>query len=43
VIKGKVTNITERKATIEAELYAGGKLCVTGEIIAVLVPDNFGE
>jgi len=42
-IRGKIASINEKKATVTSELYAGGQLCVTGEVIAVIVPDNFGE
>jgi acyl-CoA thioesterase FadM len=42
-IRGKIEKINERRATIVSELFAGGKLCVRGEVEAVLVPDDFGK
>ncbi|PKQ62918.1 PaaI family thioesterase [Labilibaculum manganireducens] len=42
VIKGKIKEVGARKVIVEAELFANGVLCVVGEVISVLVPDNFG-
>lgn len=41
-IRGKIRQVTNRKVMVDCELFANGELCVTGEVIAVLVPDNFG-
>jgi acyl-coenzyme A thioesterase PaaI-like protein len=42
-IRGKIKEITEKKVIVEAVLSAKGEICVSGEIISVLVPENFGE
>jgi acyl-coenzyme A thioesterase PaaI-like protein len=42
VIKGKIKEVGARKVIVEAELFANGVLCVVGEVVSVLVPDNFG-
>lgn len=42
-IRGKIKEITEKKVIIEATLSAEGDVCATGEIVSVLVPENFGE
>ena len=42
-IRGKIKEVSQRKAIVETELYANGILCVFGEVISVLVPDDFGK
>ncbi|MGC8864881.1 MAG: PaaI family thioesterase [Bacteroidales bacterium] len=42
-ILGKIVEVKGRKVIIDAELYAGDCLCVTGQIVAVEVPENFGQ
>ena len=42
-IRGKIKEVSQRKAIIEAELYSNGILCVLGEVVSVLVPDDFGK
>lgn len=42
-IRGKIKEVSQRKAIIKTELYANGVLCVVGEVVSVLVPDNFGR
>lgn len=42
-IRGVIREIKGRKVIVEARLTAGGEICVTGEIIAVQVSDNFGK
>jgi acyl-coenzyme A thioesterase PaaI-like protein len=42
-IRGKIKEITEKKVIVEATLSAEGDVCATGEIVSVLVPENFGE
>ncbi len=42
-IRGKIKEIGKRKVIVEAELFANGVLCVVGEVISVLVPDDFGK
>jgi len=41
-IRGIIKELKGKKVVVEAKLYANGELCVTGEIIAIQVPDNFG-
>lgn len=43
VVKGVIRTIGERKVTVESSLYADGILTVKGEVVAVLMPENFGE
>lgn len=43
VIRGKISEISERKAIVSSEVYANDVLCAIGEVISVLVPDNFGS
>ena len=38
-VRARAREIKERKVIVEARLIAGGKVCATGEVIAVLVPD----
>lgn len=42
-IRGKVKEIKGRKVVIEAILTADGDICATGEIISLLVPEDFGQ
>ncbi len=42
-IRGKIKEIKGRKVVVEARLIAEGKVCVTGEITSILVPENFGQ
>lgn len=39
-IRAKVTQITEKKVTLDAQLKAGEKVCATGRVVAVRIPDN---
>jgi acyl-coenzyme A thioesterase PaaI-like protein len=41
-IRGTIKEVKGRKVVIEAEVIANGEVCVTGEVIAVEVPENFG-
>jgi acyl-coenzyme A thioesterase PaaI-like protein len=41
-IRGIIREVKGRKVVVEARLLSGGIECVTGEIIAVRVPDDFG-
>lgn len=43
VVRGTVQLLSERKARVLSELYAGDELTVKGEVVAVLMPENFGE
>jgi len=43
VVRGKIREIKGRKVVIDAELTADGEVCATGEVISLLVPENFGE
>lgn len=42
-IVGRIKEIKGRKVVVEASLYSGDIECVSGEVIAIQVPDNFGE
>jgi acyl-CoA thioesterase FadM len=42
-IRGIIKEVTGRKVVVEARLIAEGVICVTGEIIAVQVSDDFGK
>ncbi len=42
-IRGKILELKGRKVIVEAQLTANGEVCVSGEIIAVRVPDDFGK
>lgn len=42
-IRGIIREVKGRKVVVEARLIAGGEICVTGEIIAVQVSDDFGK
>ena len=41
-IRGIIKELKGKKVVVEAKLFANGELCVTGEIVAIQVPDNFG-
>ena len=41
-IRGIIKELKGKKVGVEAKLFANGELCVTGEIVAIQVPDNFG-
>ncbi len=42
-VRGKIREIKGRKVVIDAELTADGDICATGEIISLLVPEDFGQ
>jgi acyl-coenzyme A thioesterase PaaI-like protein len=42
-IRGVIKEVKGRKVIVEARLIANGEICVTGEIIAVQVFDDFGK
>jgi len=42
-IRGIIREIKGKKVIVEAKLIANGEVCVTGEIIAIQVPDDFGK
>ena len=42
-IRGIIKEVKGKKVIIEARLIAEGEICVTGEIVAVQVPDDFGQ
>ena len=42
-IRGIIKEVKGKKVIIEAQLLAGGVVCVTGEIIAIQVNDDFGK
>ena len=39
-LRGKTTEIKERKIIVDVEVYANEQLCVTGTVIAVKIPDT---
>jgi acyl-CoA thioesterase FadM len=39
-IRAKAREIKGRKVIVEARLIAGGKVCATGEVVAVQVPEH---
>jgi Predicted thioesterase len=39
-IRSKVKEIKGRKVIVESRLIVGGKVCATGEVVAVQVPDH---
>lgn len=43
VIRCRVAELKGRKVVLSAELSAEGVVCVTGEVVAVQIPDNFGS
>ncbi len=42
-IRGIIKEVKGRKVIVEAQLLADGDICVTGEIIAIQVNDDFGK
>ncbi len=42
-IRGIIREVKGRKVIVEARLMANGVECVTGEVVAVRVPDDFGR
>lgn len=42
-IRGTIKEVKGRKIITEVRLLANGEVCVTGEVLAVLIPDNFGK
>jgi len=42
-IRGIIKEVKGKKVVVEARLISKGEICVTGEIIAIRVPDNFGN
>ena len=39
-LRAQVKEIKGRKITVSVQLYAGGQLCVRGEVVAVQMPDG---
>lgn len=42
-LRGKVLEVTGKKAVIEARVLAGDKVCATGLVIAVKMPETMGR
>lgn len=42
-IRGTIKEVKGRKVITTIELLAKGEVCVTGEVLAVLIPDKFGK
>ena len=40
-VRGKIKEIKGRKVIVTETLSAGEKICATGEVIAVLIPENY--
>jgi len=43
IIKGNLKEITHKKVIISIEIFVDDLVCVTGEVTAILLPDNFGK
>ncbi|MDE2119697.1 MAG: PaaI family thioesterase [Betaproteobacteria bacterium] len=43
VVRGKAREIKGRKVIVDSTVYAGGVATARGEVVAVLMPDNFGQ
>ncbi|MCK5220389.1 MAG: PaaI family thioesterase [Candidatus Aminicenantes bacterium] len=43
VVKGKIKEVKGRKVVIDATLIVEGEICATGEVISLLVPEDFGQ
>jgi len=41
--RGIIKEVKERKVIVETTLTVNGEICATGEIISLLVPENFGQ
>lgn len=41
-LRSRVKDIKEKKTVVATELYAGGQLCVRGEVVAVKIPASMG-
>jgi acyl-coenzyme A thioesterase PaaI-like protein len=39
-IRAKVSQITPKKVVVDTQVFADGKCCVTGQVIAVKMPDT---
>lgn len=42
-LRGRVKEIKARKVVVAVSLFAHGQECARGEVIAVLIPENFGQ
>ena len=42
-IRGTIKEIKGRKVIVDIRLISKGEVCVTGEVIAIQVPDDFGK
>jgi acyl-CoA thioesterase FadM len=43
VIRGRVKEIKGRKVIVETTVYAAGVATARGEVVAVQMPDSFGQ
>lgn len=43
VIRGRVEEMTERKVVVSETLSARGEVCARGRVVAVRMPESFGE
>lgn len=42
-IRGRIKEIKGRKVVVAIRLLSKGEICVTGEVVAIQVPDDFGK
>lgn len=42
-IRGRAIEVGERKVVVEATVYANGQATVKGEVVAVRMPESFGQ
>jgi len=42
-IRGTIKEIKGRKVVVDIRLLSKGEVCVTGEVVAIQVPDDFGK
>ncbi len=42
-IRSKVKELKGRKVIVESRLIAGGKICATGEVVAIQVPEQMAS
>jgi len=42
-IRGRIREVKGKKVVVDAAVMAEGRICATGEIVSVLVPEDFGS
>lgn len=43
VVRGRVSEMTDRKVVVEETLYAEGEVCARGRVVAVRIPERLAE